>query len=107
MHPLLEPAFSPSLHSGVKLLSGGTVSILRYAVDVILLSENPGSLQVLLCRLNKSGAVFGMRFASPKCKMMLSRLGRGDTELVDLEANLKTVLIRLPIWAVASLSVVV
>ena len=71
MDSLLESAFSLSPHSGVELLPGGTVSDLEYADDVVLLSEDPGSLQDLLCSLDKSAAMFGMRFAPPKCKMML------------------------------------
>ena len=71
MDSLLESAFSLSPHSGVGLLPGGTVSDLEYADDVVLLSEDPGSLQDSLCSLGKSAAMFGMRFAPPKCKMML------------------------------------
>ena len=71
MDSLLESAFSLSPHSGVELLPGGTVSDLEYADDVVLLSEDPGSLQDLLCSLDKSAAMFGMHFAPPKCKMML------------------------------------
>ena len=41
------------------------------AGDVVLLSEDPGSLPDLLCSLDKFAAIFGMRFAPPKCKMML------------------------------------
>ena len=71
MDSLLESAFSLSPHSGVELLPGGTVSDLEYADDVVLLSEDPGSLQDLLCSLDKSAAMFGIRFAPPKCKMIL------------------------------------
>ena len=71
MDSLLESAFSLSLHSGVELLPGGMVSDLKYADDVVSLSEDPGSLQDLLCSLDKSAAMFGMRFAPSKCKMML------------------------------------
>ena len=71
MDSLLESAFSLSPHSGVELLPGGTVSDLEYADDFVLLSEDPGSLQDLLCSLDKSAAMFGMRFGLPKCKMML------------------------------------
>ena len=71
MDSLPESAFSLSPHSGVELLPGGTVSNLEYADDVVLLSEDPGSLPDLLCSLDKSAAMFGMRFAPPKCKMML------------------------------------
>ena len=70
MDSLLESAFSLSPYSGVEL-PGGMVSDFEYADDVVLLSEDPGSLQELLCCLDKSAAMFGMRFASPKCKMML------------------------------------
>ena len=52
-------------------IPGGTVSDLEYADDVVLLSEDPGSLHDLLCSLDRSAAMFGMRFAPPKCKMML------------------------------------
>ena len=48
MDSLLESAFSLSPHSGVELLPGGTVSDLEYADDVVLLSEDPCSLQDLL-----------------------------------------------------------
>ena len=71
MDSLLESAFSLSPHSGVELLPGGTVYDLEYADDVVLLSEDPGSLQDLLCSLDKSAAMFRMRFAPPKCKVML------------------------------------
>ena len=71
MDSLLESAFSVSSHSGVELPPGGTVSDLEYADDVVLLSEDPGSLQDLLCSLDKFAAMFGMRFVPPKCKMML------------------------------------
>ena len=67
---LLETSFSLSPHSGVKLLPGGMVSDLEYADDVLLLSEDPGSLQDLLCSLDKSDAMFGMQFAPPRCKMV-------------------------------------
>ena len=65
MDSLLEFTFSLSPHSG------GMVSDSEYADDVVLLSEDPGSLQDLLCSWDKSAAMFGMRFAPPKCKMML------------------------------------
>ena len=68
---LLESAFSLPPHSGWKLLPGGMVSDLKYANDVVLLSENAGSLQNVLCSLDKCAAMFGMRFAPRKCKMML------------------------------------
>ena len=71
MDSILESAFSLSPHAGVELLPVGMVSNLEYADDVVLLSEDPGSLQDLLCGLNKSAAMLGMRFAPPKCKMML------------------------------------
>ena len=71
MDSLLESAFSLSPHFGVELLPGGTVSDLEYADDVVLLIEDPGGLQDLLCSLSKSAAMFGMRFAPPNCKMML------------------------------------
>ena len=48
-----------------------TVSDLEYADDVVLLSEDPGSLRDLLCSLDKSAAMFEMRFAPPECQMML------------------------------------
>ena len=67
----LEYAFSLSPHSGAELIPGGTVSDLEYADYVVLLSEDPGSLQDLLCGLDKSAAMFWMRFAPPKCKKML------------------------------------
>ena len=76
MDSLLESAFSLSPHSGVELLPGGMVSDLEYADDVVLLSEDPGRLQDLLCSLDKSAAMFGMRFAPPKCKTMLQDLIR-------------------------------
>ena len=44
MDSLLESAFSLSPHSGVEVPPGGTVSDLEYADDVVLLSEDPGSL---------------------------------------------------------------
>ena len=44
MDSLLESVFLMCSHSGVGLLSGGTVSDLKYADDVVLLSEDPGSL---------------------------------------------------------------
>ena len=47
------------------------MSDLEYADDVVLLSEDPGSLQDLLYSLDKSAAMFGMRFAPPNCKMLL------------------------------------
>ena len=47
------------------------LSDLEYAGDVVLLREDFGSLQDLLCSLDKSATMFGMRFAPPKCKMML------------------------------------
>ena len=71
MDSLLETAFSLSPHSGVKLLTGGTVSDLEYVDDVVLLSEDPGSLQDLLCSLDKSAAMFRVRFALLKCKVVL------------------------------------
>ena len=71
MDSLLESAFSLSPHSGVELLPGGTVSDLEYANDVLLMSEDPSSLQDLLCSSDKSAAMSGMHFALPKCKMML------------------------------------
>ena len=71
MDSLLESAFSLSPHSGVELLPGGTVSDLEYADDVVLLSEDSGSLRDLLCSLDKSASMFGMHFVPPKCKMML------------------------------------
>ena len=71
MDALPETAFTLSPHSGVELLPGGTASDLEYADDVALLSEDPDSRQDLLCSLDKSAAMFGMRFAPPKCKMVL------------------------------------
>ena len=71
MDSLLESAFSLSPHSGVEPLAGGTVSDLEYAGDVLLLSEDSDSLQDLLCSLDKSAAMFGMRFALLNCQMML------------------------------------
>ena len=71
MDSLLESAFSLSPHSGVELLPGGTVSGLEYADDAVLLNEDPGSLQDLLCSLDKSATMFRTRFTPPKCKMML------------------------------------
>ena len=68
MDLLLESAFSLPPHCGVELLPGGTVSDLEYADDVVLLVA---CVQDLLCGLDKSAAMFGMRFAPPKCKMML------------------------------------
>ena len=65
MDSLLESTFSLSPHSGVELLPVGTVSDLEYTDDVVLLSEDPGSLQ------DKFAAMFEMRFAPPKCEMML------------------------------------
>ena len=101
MNSLLESGFSLSPHSGVELLSSGTVSDLGYADDV-LLSEDPGSLQDLLCSLDKSAAMFGMRFAPPECKMMLQ-----DWVGVTPNLSIKGQIISLPIWAVASLPMVV
>ena len=46
-------------------------SELEYADDVVLLSEDPGGLQDLLCSLDKSASIFRMCFASPKCNMVL------------------------------------
>ena len=66
-----ETAFSLSPHSGVQLLPGGTVSDLEYVDDVVLLSEDPGSLQDLLCSLDKSAAMFRVRFVLLKCKVVL------------------------------------
>ena len=71
MDSLLESVFSLSPHSGVELFPGGAVSDLECVDDVVLLSEDPDSLQNLLCSLHKSVAMFGMRFAPQKCKMML------------------------------------
>ena len=71
MDALPETASTLSPHSGVELLPGGTVPDLEYADDVVLLSEEPGSLQDLLCSLDKSAAMFGMHFAPPKREMML------------------------------------
>ena len=70
MDSLLETAFSLSPHSSVELLSSGTVSDLEYANDIILLSEHPGNLQDLLFSLDKSAAMFEVRFEFPKCQMM-------------------------------------
>ena len=49
----------------------GIVGDLEYADNIVLLTEDPGGLQDLLCSLDKFAAIFGMRFAPPKCKMML------------------------------------
>ena len=54
-----------------QLLPGWMVSDLDYAVDVVLLREDPGSLPNLLCSLHKFAAMFGMRFAPSECKMVL------------------------------------
>ena len=70
MDSLLKSAFSLSPHSGVELLPDGMVSDLEYADDVVLLIEDPGSWQDLLCSLDKFAAMFGIHFAPPKCKMM-------------------------------------
>ena len=73
---LLQTAFSVSPHSSVEHRAGETVSNLEYADDVVLLSEEPGSLQDLLCSSSKSAAMPGMRFAPPKWKMTLqNRVG--------------------------------
>ena len=45
-------------------------SELEYADDVVLLSEDPGGLQDLLCSLDKSASIFRMCFASLKCNVM-------------------------------------
>ena len=71
MDSLLKSAFSLTPHFGVELLPGGMNSDLEYADDVVLLSEEPRSLQDLFCSLDKFAAMFGMRFAPRKCKMML------------------------------------
>ena len=44
---------------------------MQHVDNVVLLSEDPGSLQDLLCSLDKSAAMLGMRFPPLKCKMML------------------------------------
>ena len=72
MDSLPETVFSLSPHSGVEPLPGGMVSDSEYTSDVVLLSKDPRSLQdLLLCSLDKSAAMFGMRFSPPKCKMVL------------------------------------
>ena len=71
MDSLLGSAFSLSPHSGVELLPGWTVSDLEHADDVVLLSEDPGSLRDLLCSSGKPASIFGIGFAPPRDKMML------------------------------------
>ena len=87
----LKSTFSLSPHSGVELLPGGTVSDLEYVDDVVLLSEDPGSLQDLLCSLYKSAAMFGIPFCTSKVQNDSTRLARGDTELVDYRTTVFSV----------------
>ena len=104
---LLESTFSLSPHSGVELLPGGTFFDLKYADDVVLLNEDPSSLKDLLCSLVRCAAMFGMRFALPKFKMMLQDWV-GVTPNLSIKGQfIENVSISLPIWAVASLPMVV
>lgn len=47
----------------------------KHADDFVLLNEDPTKLQFFLDRLNDSVRMFGIRFAPPKCKMLLWGLG--------------------------------
>ena len=44
---------------------------LGYADDVVLLSEDHGSLRNLFCSLDMFAAMFGMRLTPSKCDIML------------------------------------
>jgi hypothetical protein len=68
---IFDTALSSCDDSGIEFLPGGKLSDLEYADDVVLLSENTGKLQVFLNELNSCVAMFGMRFAPSKCKMLL------------------------------------
>ncbi|VDP82162.1 unnamed protein product [Echinostoma caproni] len=59
------------MDNGIDLRPGGRLSDLEYADDILLLSDDPGKLQAFLDSLNASVAMFGMRFAPSKCKMLL------------------------------------
>ena len=71
MNTLLETTFSLSPHSDVELSLGWTMSDLCYVDHVLLLSEDPDSLEDLSCSLSKAVSKLGTRFAPPKCKVML------------------------------------
>ena len=70
MDSLVETAFSLILHFSVKLFSDETISDLEYATEVVLLSDDPGSLWHLLWSFDKSSMLV-RRFSPPKCKIML------------------------------------
>ncbi|VDP93658.1 unnamed protein product [Echinostoma caproni] len=48
---------------GIDLLLGGRLSDMKYADDIVLLSEDPDQLQAFLYGLSASVSMFGMRFA--------------------------------------------
>ena len=50
---------------GVELLPGRCLS------DISLLGSDPVQIQIILNNINTSAAKFGMRFAPPKCKVLL------------------------------------
>ncbi|VDP41817.1 unnamed protein product, partial [Echinostoma caproni] len=68
---IIETALSSCEDSGIDLLPGGRLSDLQYADDIVILSEDPGKLQGFLESLSAGVAMFGMRFALSKCKMLL------------------------------------
>ncbi|VDP92715.1 unnamed protein product [Echinostoma caproni] len=69
---ILVIALSSCEDSGIDLLPGGKLSDLQYADDIVLLSQDPGcKLQAFLNSLSTSVAMFGMRLAPSKCKMLL------------------------------------
>ena len=68
---ILELSLSVTDTCGVELLPGSRLTDLEYADDIALLGSDPSEIQLLLNNLNKYSAMFGMRFAPSKCKVLL------------------------------------
>ncbi|CAH8551147.1 unnamed protein product [Schistosoma intercalatum] len=88
----MEITFSSTEFSGIDLLPGGPLIDLEYANDIVLFGEDADKMQSLLAALSNNARMFGMRFSSSKCKLLLQdgsastpelRIGSEVVERVD------------------------
>lgn len=77
----MEIALSSNGNSDIYICSDRKLFDFECAYEVVLMSENPGKLLVLLNHLNGSVSMFGMNFSLPKRKMLLH-------DWIRLEPNL-------------------
>ncbi|KAA3673243.1 uncharacterized protein DEA37_0011257 [Paragonimus westermani] len=72
---ILEVALRESSGLGVELLPGARLTGLEYADDIVLLSPSAEDIQTMLNKVSDRAGLYGMRFAPPKCKVLLQDWG--------------------------------